>query len=410
MNRNDRDDSSRRDPRDRQGYEFEREGRFNQQSGGHQRFSSRRDIGGDDHFDMGQRRDMERDGNEVYRGGGGEGRPSEGMYQGRERYDRGYGDQDRGSSGGSGGHNYNEQAGRGFGSQGGRGGEQWGQGGHGGYGGRGSEQWGQGSQGSYSGRSHEGGFGGRGNEQWAQGGFGGRGGEGGIGGRGGGGSYGGHGQESGFGGRSQESGFGGRGGESWGHGGQGGSMSGSSGSEYMGSGSTGMGGMTSGSMGRGQGMQQGARGMHAGRGPRGYKRSDERIREDVCDRLMQHDEIDASEIDVTVSGGEVTLQGTVESRQMKHMIENVIDSVHGVQEVHNQLRIKRSQEAGSGDSRSTMQQGQSGTQGAQGAATHGITETQKTQGQGAEITGKTQESGGGKTEGKNEANRRNSAS
>lgn len=385
MNRNDRDDASRRDPRDRQGYEFEREGRFNE-SGGHQRFSSRRDIGGDD---MGQRRDMERDGNEIYRGGGGEGRPSQGMYQSSERYDRGYGDQDRGSSGGSGGHNYNEQAGRGFGSQGGRGGEHWRQGGQGGQGGRGGEHWGQGGQDSYGGRGQEGGFGGRGSEQWAQGSFGGRGGEG------------------SFGGRGQESGYGRRGGESSGHGHQGGSMSGSSGNEYMGGGSMGMGGMMGGSMGRGQGMQQGARGMHAGRGPRGYKRSDERIREDVCDRLMQHDEIDASEIDVTVSDGEVTLQGTVENRQMKHMIENVIDSVHGVQEVHNQLRIKRGQGAGSGDSRSMMQQGQSGAQGAQSATTHGANETQKAQEQGPEITGKTEASGAGKTEGKNEANRRN---
>src|SRR6187431_1632181 len=48
-----------------------------------------------------------------------------------------------------------------------------------------------------------------------------------------------------------------------------------------------------------------------GKGPKGYKRPDHRIREDVCDRLSDDDELDASEITVTVKDGEVTLEGTV---------------------------------------------------------------------------------------------------
>lgn len=52
-----------------------------------------------------------------------------------------------------------------------------------------------------------------------------------------------------------------------------------------------------------QGLQRNAqRGPHAGRGPKGYQRSDERIREDVCDRLTEHPAIDASEIEVEVKG------------------------------------------------------------------------------------------------------------
>ena len=51
--------------------------------------------------------------------------------------------------------------------------------------------------------------------------------------------------------------------------------------------------------------------QHRGRGPKNYKRSDERIREDVCDRLSDDGMVDASEIEVKVSGAEVTLDGTV---------------------------------------------------------------------------------------------------
>jgi osmotically-inducible protein OsmY len=35
-------------------------------------------------------------------------------------------------------------------------------------------------------------------------------------------------------------------------------------------------------------------GPHSGRGPKGYRRSDERIREDVCDLLCEHGGVDAS--------------------------------------------------------------------------------------------------------------------
>ncbi|HEY1342642.1 MAG TPA: BON domain-containing protein, partial [Bryobacteraceae bacterium] len=55
-------------------------------------------------------------------------------------------------------------------------------------------------------------------------------------------------------------------------------------------------------------------GGHTGRGPKNYRRNDERIREDVCVRLTDHPEIDASEIEVRVDDGEVTLSETVDSR------------------------------------------------------------------------------------------------
>jgi BON domain-containing protein len=78
-----------------------------------------------------------------------------------------------------------------------------------------------------------------------------------------------------------------------------------------------------------------------GKGPKGYVRSDERIREDVCDRLSDDDELDASDITVTVSGGEVRLEGGVLDRQSKHRAEDLAESVSGVQDVTNNLRARK---------------------------------------------------------------------
>jgi hypothetical protein len=80
---------------------------------------------------------------------------------------------------------------------------------------------------------------------------------------------------------------------------------------------------------------------HVGRGPKGYQRSDERIREDVCDRLGDDPHVDASDITVTVSGGEVTFEGTVETRRMKHRAEDLVEDVSGVRDVHNRLRVRK---------------------------------------------------------------------
>jgi hypothetical protein len=78
-----------------------------------------------------------------------------------------------------------------------------------------------------------------------------------------------------------------------------------------------------------------------GKGPKGYVRSDERIREDVCDMLSDHEWIDASDVDVMVKDGEVTLTGLVQDRRTKRAIEDVTDDVRGVKEVHNQIRLRK---------------------------------------------------------------------
>lgn len=85
-------------------------------------------------------------------------------------------------------------------------------------------------------------------------------------------------------------------------------------------------------------------GPYRGRGPRGYKRSDERICEEICDRLEAHGEIDARDIEVKVENGEVTLTGTTPDRRTKRLAESVADTVRGVLDVHNELRLGRGEE------------------------------------------------------------------
>ncbi|RYZ46873.1 MAG: BON domain-containing protein [Sphingobacteriales bacterium] len=81
---------------------------------------------------------------------------------------------------------------------------------------------------------------------------------------------------------------------------------------------------------------------HRGRGPKGYKRSDDRIREDINDRLYEDPWIDASDIEVTVTNCEVTLSGTVNERMAKRRAEDIADSVSGVSQVENRLRVAQS--------------------------------------------------------------------
>jgi osmotically-inducible protein OsmY len=87
-----------------------------------------------------------------------------------------------------------------------------------------------------------------------------------------------------------------------------------------------------------------ARGGHRGRGPKNYTRSDERIREDINDRLTDYDYIDASDIEVEVKNSEVVLSGTVDSRYEKRLAEDLTDHVAGVRNVENRLRIRREQQ------------------------------------------------------------------
>jgi hypothetical protein len=150
-------------------------------------------------------------------------------------------------------------------------------------------------------------------------------------------------------GRGGMGGYGGRqggyaGGERAGFGGMGGAM----GDYYAGGGQGGAG------VGRGQGFPVslgawrsdafGTRsrddvGEHVGKGPRGYERNWDRIRDEVCHSLAWSGQVDASDIEVTVERGEITLGGTVPDRNQKRLAERIAERVYGVEDVHNRLRL-----------------------------------------------------------------------
>lgn len=88
-------------------------------------------------------------------------------------------------------------------------------------------------------------------------------------------------------------------------------------------------------------------GAHARRGPKGYVRPDTRIHEDICDQLFLAGDIDASDVDVAVSGGSVTLSGSVPERRMKHRIEDICEAAAPNGEIDNRIRVIR---GGNGDS------------------------------------------------------------
>jgi hypothetical protein len=79
-------------------------------------------------------------------------------------------------------------------------------------------------------------------------------------------------------------------------------------------------------------------GPYSGLGPKGYRRSDERIQEEAFRRLTDDGEVDARQINVEVQIGEITLSGIVPDRQTRRRAERILESVPGVWDIHNNLR------------------------------------------------------------------------
>ena len=80
-------------------------------------------------------------------------------------------------------------------------------------------------------------------------------------------------------------------------------------------------------------------GRFRGRGPKNYRRSDDRIREEINDRLTENEWLDATDVDASVNSGVVILTGSVDSRYAKRLAEDIADSVSGVINVQNSLRV-----------------------------------------------------------------------
>jgi hypothetical protein len=81
------------------------------------------------------------------------------------------------------------------------------------------------------------------------------------------------------------------------------------------------------------------RGRFVGVGPKGYRRSDERIRDDVCDRLTCDPDVDPSGVTVVVAEAEVTLEGPVDSAWARHRIRSCAEATVGVRGVHDRMHV-----------------------------------------------------------------------
>lgn len=91
---------------------------------------------------------------------------------------------------------------------------------------------------------------------------------------------------------------------------------------------------------------------HRGKGPKNYVRSDERIKEDVSDQLSHEGALDATDVEVMVEDGEVTLNGTVANRFAKRRAEDCCERVAGVGHIQNNLRVQDRDRWSSGDANS----------------------------------------------------------
>ncbi|MBI1381953.1 MAG: BON domain-containing protein [Planctomycetaceae bacterium] len=84
-----------------------------------------------------------------------------------------------------------------------------------------------------------------------------------------------------------------------------------------------------------------ANGPYSGKGPKGYKRSDDQICEEANQRLERNGDVDASEIEVSCNGGTLILRGKVEDRRAKREAEDCVEDIYGVQDVMNELKVDR---------------------------------------------------------------------
>jgi BON domain-containing protein len=88
------------------------------------------------------------------------------------------------------------------------------------------------------------------------------------------------------------------------------------------------------------GMFEDIAGPYAGRAPIGYERSDERIREEICEELTRRPDIDPSRLTVSVADGEVRLEGAVEDLESRRLADEIATRCTGVRQVHNVLRVE----------------------------------------------------------------------
>jgi hypothetical protein len=94
-------------------------------------------------------------------------------------------------------------------------------------------------------------------------------------------------------------------------------------------------------------MDRSTVGPYSGRGPKGYRRPDQELVEEACQRLERDGHIDATDIEVSAEDGVIRLEGSVATRDVKRRAEDCVESVYGARDVMNRLRVEWRGEQGS---------------------------------------------------------------
>ena len=79
-------------------------------------------------------------------------------------------------------------------------------------------------------------------------------------------------------------------------------------------------------------------------GPRSRRKSDENLTQEIREILTADPELEATDIEVEVEGGAVTLRGAVVDSDARLLAEELVESLSGVREVHNRLRVEREED------------------------------------------------------------------
>ncbi len=79
-------------------------------------------------------------------------------------------------------------------------------------------------------------------------------------------------------------------------------------------------------------------------GPRSRRKSDESLTQEIREILTADPELEATDIEVEVEGGAVTLRGAVVDSDARLLAEELVESLSGVREVHNRLRVEREED------------------------------------------------------------------
>lgn len=78
-----------------------------------------------------------------------------------------------------------------------------------------------------------------------------------------------------------------------------------------------------------------------GYGPKGYRRSDQKLKDEARLLLNQDPILDSSNINIEVFNNVIFLRGFVDSRKDKKRAEFLIEDIFGIEDIQNQLKIMR---------------------------------------------------------------------